>query len=371
MAPWRLFTDLILAVMLVVSVDAALFHGGLYFQLLQPSSYSGQIESSSRRFHATLEAFPDDPRIVIMGDSTAGSCVNEKQLDQYLDARGLDVYGINLSQGGSTSRSWYHLIANEQIFAENTRAVVVGIHPTALMEFDLLKPDVDILKTRISLGDLKTMVQGYAGLETRLEIASGVIYRLPWFRDDVRELLKNPAERLRIVRENRESEARFERGWRRQVLSDRTLSSARLGPDGKLVTQGLAPFIARDPMLQDALAQQISRRGTERRRPIQLDPLKKDLLRRLVELLDARGITTVFAVTPENAFPFAGHDVQDLEQTFDQLKAEGLDVVFFHDTEMLEKIEDPTYFRDQLHVNAAGAALYTEALADFLAPILR
>ncbi len=365
------FSDLLLAVALVVSVDVVLFHGGLYFQVLQPSSYSGRIESMSRRFHATLEAFPEHPRIVIMGDSTAGSCVDEKELSQFLAARGLDFFGINLSQGGSTSRSWYHLIANEEIYSSNTRAVVLGIHPVALMEFDILKPDIDIVKTRVSLDDVVTLAQGYEGLETRLEVLSGVFYRLPWFRDDVRELLRNPPKRLRIVRRHLEDEARFRRGWRRQVLSDRTLLSARLGPDGKLVKEGLAPFIAEDPKLQQDLVRMLARRGAKRGKPFQLDPLKKDQLRRLVRLLDSRGITTVVAVTPDNAFSLAGREVEDLQKTFDGLKAEGLDVAFFHDTEMLNKVEDPAYFRDQLHVNAAGATLYTQALAEFLAPMLR
>ena len=365
------FSDLLLAVALVVLADVALFHGGLYFQVLQPSSYSGRIESMSRRFHATLEAFPENPRIVIMGDSRAGSCVNEKLLSQSLAAHGLDFFGINMSQGGSTSRSWYHLIANEQIHSGNTRAVVLGVHSIALLKFDIQKPDIDIVKTRVSLDDLVTLAHGFEGLETRLEVISGVIYRLPWFRDDVLELLKNPGKRLRVVREHMEGEARFRRGWRRQVWSERTLLTARLGPDGKLVTEGLAPFIAKDPVLQRDLAHQLRRRGAERRRALQLDPLKKDQLCRLVRLLDAQGILTVFAVTPENAFPLAGYDVEDLRQTFDQLKAEGLDVVFFHDTEMLAEVENPRYFRDQLHVNAAGSVLYTEALADFLAPILK
>ena len=62
--------------------------------------------------------------------------------------------------------------------------------------------------------------------------------------------------------------------------------------------------------------------------------------------------------------------VDHLGMFFQSLKERGADVAIWHDPELLHELHTPAYYQDTLHLNAAGAEIYTRGMARFLAEVL-
>lgn len=364
------FFDIALATVILIGVDVWLFHYRAYAPWLKTESYSGMVEAASRRFHRVLTERPGSEHVVIMGDSTTGASVQELQLESALENLGHRVSVINMAQGGSTARSWYHLVANEQVDHQTTRLLVLGIHPASFVEFETVKPDLDIVKSRVTLADAWTMASSFSDIETKSEVFFGMFFRLIWFREDVRSFILGPRDRITEARDTADRESQQGTTWRRTNRSRRDLLSARLGPEGTLIEKAMAPFLQKDRSLRAGVERNLRRLRKNRAQQLRMDPHQKAMLRRLVQLLHHRGVPVAFVITPKGPYPFANRDIDDILQTVQELQAEGLQVTLVHDIPLLEQVEEPTYFRDLLHLNAQGSEIFTRGLVDPLAEIL-
>ena len=363
----RPFADVLLGLLLVLLVDLAAFHQGLYFRWLRPDSYSGRVEESSRRFAAMRRQNPLR-RVVMMSNSTGGSCLAEKVLEDELQAAGWPLAAINLSSGGSSARAWYFLLGHEQVQRETTALVVLGVHYRGLVHTDG-QIDLQTIKTRLDPLDLLVLPTSFPEAELRFKASTAVFFRSPLFGEDLRDFLADPAERRAKLTKARKAEERFEKGWRRAILSRENVTQARLGADGQIDRASLSAPVRDNAELVAELESQLQRqaRGQNAATPMEIAPEQAYMLRRSVRLLAGRGIPVVVALMPHSPFPPPGPTCAPLETLVKDLAAEGLPVRFFRDAAMLSQVESPTYFRDPLHVNATGAELYTRALAGYLA----
>lgn len=364
----RPFADALLGLALVLAADLAAFHGGAYFPWLRPDSYSGRVEESSRRF-AALRASRPLRHVVVMSNSTGGACVAEQLVENELQAAGWPLGVANLSEGGSTARSWYHLLRHEEVGRATTAAVVLGIHPHGLTEGED-KPDLQIVKTRLGLADAALLPWSYEERDRQLQVLTQVFFRTPFFREDLRDFLADPPARLAAAAAAREAEQRFSKGWRRAIASTADLTTARLTAHGELDLEALAPRLRENAKLVRQLGNVLRRRaarGGVPGAPMQLEPAQARMLRATVEMLAARGVPVVVAITPQSPFPLPGHRIDPLERLVAEMRAEGLPVRLWHDPAMLDQVESPVYFRDLLHVNLAGAEIYSRRLAGYLA----
>lgn len=364
----RPFADLLVGLALVALVDLFAFHFGFYFSWLRPDSYSGRIEESSRRF-AALRAASPLRQVVVMSNSTGGSCVAEQLVETELQAGGWPLAVANLSEGGSSARSWYHLLRHEKVDRTTTAVVVLGVHPHNLVNSED-KPDLQIVKTRLGLADAAILPWSYEGRERQLQVLSQVFFRTPLFRDDLDDFLAGPAARLAAVAKARQEEERFRQGWRRAIAGRRDLTSARLDAAGNLDLEALDPRLREDPALVRGLGNVLRRRaarGGAPGTPMAIERAQARMLRATIEMLDERDVPVVVALTPESPFPETDNRIEILEQLVNQLRAEGRRVLLYHDLPMLRTLENPVYFRDLLHVNVVGAEIYSRGLATFLA----
>ncbi len=364
----RPFADALLGLALVAAVDLWAFHAGAYYSWLRPDSYSGRVEETSRRF-AALRAATPDRQVVVMSNSTGGACVTEQLVENELRAAGWPLAVANLSAGGSTARSWYHLLRHEAVRRDTTAAVVLGVHPQGLTE-DADNPDLEIVKTRLALSDAAVLPWSYAERERQLQVFTQVFFRTPFFRDDLRDFLHDPPDRLAAAALARKEEERFAKGWRRAIGRRIDLTSARLDAAGKLDLEALSPRLRENRQLVrqlDGLLQRRAARGNVPGAPMTLETEQAAMLRKTVEMLGARGVPVVVAITPQSPFPLPGHRIDPLERLIAELRAEGHQVALFHDLAMLDVVESPEHFSDLLHVNAGGAEIYSRGLAAFLA----
>ena len=375
--------DFLLASLLVVLADVALFHAGAYFPFVQPESFSGQVEDQVRRVNRRIESFPGQHRILVMGNSATQASVGESHLETELADNGLRYDAINMAIGGSSPRAWYVLLKDGWISKDNTEVVVLGINLGSIQAFGRKKrADLDISKTRLKAADAWAMARAYRGLETRLEVFVGTVFRTLLFRDDVKQYLLSPMERRREVAEARvRFEAWMQAGGRVDNVSHDNLVSARLGKNGKLKFDQLDEFLKQRDKLRSRVQHMLRRRrsklrfiarGKKETRKVTIEPAKVRLLGRLVDELNADGVKVVFSVLPISPYALGiPPEVDHLGNFFRDLKQRGADVAVWHDPELIRKLQAPKYYRDTLHLNAAGAEIYTRGLARFLASELK
>ncbi len=366
--------DFLLAMLAVVLADVVLFHLGAYFPLVQPESYSGQVERQARRFAGMIEDSPGRNRIVIMGNSITVNSIQERQLEVDLAERGLRYEAVNIAIGGSAPRAWSLLLDNGPVTRNNTEIVILGLNPSAIQAStnNARALDMEISKTCLKIGDAFWTASSYQHVEMRLMVFSSVVFRTLLFRNDVKQLLKDPWKRRRQLA----ARARDEHGGaveRRENRSRNDLLSARLGSDGKIVFDQLAKFLKKKDRLRAGierrlvLRDELLARGEGPRWSIKIDPARLAMVGRLVERLNGRGIKVVFSVAPRSPYPLAALDASQIKQLYQQLARQGADVALWHDPALIRRLEAPEYYKALVHVNAAGAEIYTAGLARFLA----
>ncbi len=374
--------DILLALLVVAVADIVLFHYGVYFAILQPESYSGRVEQQGRRLAGMLEAAPDRDGMVVIGNSQAQATIQEAQLEAELSDGGQQFRVINQAVGGSSPSAWYFLLQSDWFPKDTTKIVVLAVNNTSILAFEGGEQrDLDISKTRLGIGDAAMIARTHHGLEDRLAAFSGVLFRTLLFRDDAKQYLRSPSERHRQIAEHKAVfERRLRNGARSDNRSNNTLLSARLGEDNRLVMDELAPFIKAKKELTRRVERQLRRRqktldaiarGKKVIRHLVVEPSKISLLGRLVAELNEQGIRVVFCVIPSS--PFALNrpvKVDHLGNLFRDLKQQGRDIEVWHDSDVIRRLNSPEFFKDPLHLNAAGAEIYTRGLASFLVQTL-
>lgn len=363
----RPFADVLGGLFLVLMADVVAFHAGLYESWLNPESYSGRVERTARRFDHLLAGSPWR-QVVVIGDSTTAHCIGEEIVESGLQEQGWPLSVANLSVDGSSARSIFHLLRHSKLDASNTALAVIGVHPMGMRNTEV-KPDLKILKTRLGLADLRTLPGSYEKLETRLQVASWILFRTPLFREDLLELIRAPRQRLNLLEKARREElALAAKGWRRANWSHKNLASARLAADGSLDIAALEPWIREKKGLPGRIEALLKRKVDPgpATTPMVIDAAQAALLKEAVRLLARRGIPVVLAVTPEGPWPVPGHPSGPIEALVKELAAEGRVVHLFRPADTLALVESPAHFKDLLHVNKAGAKVYSRALTTYL-----
>jgi hypothetical protein len=365
--------DIVIAVVIIVGVDVALFHFGVYTPWLKPDSYSGHVEQTSRRLAAFRKTAPDR-KIILMGNSSVGAGLQEEEIERGLEASGHNLGVFNMAQGGSTPRAWYFLFKHEKFQEDECPVVVLGLMLSSLAKDDAEGPDLSIIKSRIAISDTPALPSMFDDTESRLRVGFLGLYKTPLFQEDLVDFIASPRGRRAHVEENRESERKFEEGYRRTNNSSRDLTSARLGADDRLLEDELAPFIKQDPQFKGQLTRALIRQrdGSD---SLEVDygfsPIRIDFLVRVVNLLNARDATVVLAVMPASPFPAdpqRGH--AEITGVFNEIRKSGADVELFLDEPLLQSLQQPEFFRDALHLNREGALLLSARLTDFLDRVL-
>lgn len=369
MTIFRRNIDIIIVVVIVMGVDAALFHFRAYAPWLKLDSYSGHVEQTSRRLEAFRRSAPER-KVILMGNSSVGAGLLEEEIETGLTVTGHDLGVFNMAQGGSTPRAWYFLFKHEEFRDDECPVVVLGLMLSSLAKEDTEGPDLSIIKSRTTVDDVPVLPRMFDATEDRLRAGFLGLYKTPLFQEDLVDFIAAPADRRTAIENNRVSEEKFDQGYRRSNGSSRDLTSVRLGPDDRLIEDELAPFIKKNPELKGQLTRALVRQrdaaGSEKT-GYPLNPIRIDFLARVVDLLNARGSTVVLAVMPASPFPILhrrGH--AEVVEVFNELRESGADVELFLDEPFLESLQQPEFFRDTLHLNREGALSFSAGLTDHL-----
>lgn len=363
------FGDLLVALALLAGADLVLFHYGAYLPWLEPSSHAGRMALLPRQIEQA-RARTGDRLVVTVSDSTGGACIIEGVLEDEMRRLGATVGVANLAQGSSSSRTWSNILLRSGFDRTNTALAIVAIHPNHIGP-DAIDSDLALIKSRLRLTDAVALAASYKGLENRLAVASQTVFRMPLFREDLRNFLRSPRHRLEAISPSGRAAASARRERQREFVRSKDLRSARLDAGGRLVVDELPRRVRMRPDQVALLELQMRNRANGVTAPrFSIDPPQARILDRTIEELNRGGIPVLIALAPQSPFPAAGDPAEAVAGFVAQQRAKGRRLGFFHDRQLLRRIESPDFFRDPLHVNARGAELYTRSLARHAAKFL-
>lgn len=368
---WGAFRDVRWAVVLWLVLDVVVFHGGLYLHLVHPFSYSGQRQRFSERFDLSREAFRKHSHVVFLGNSMIGQGVQEDVIHRQFEAAGLRRRAINLAQGGSSPRAWFHMLQHSDVHIGNTSMVVVGLKQGALRRGKESTADLEILKSTLCLNHLRGLEASYQDPELARQVVLGGFFRGTLFRRDLRDLLLHPWQRAQMLRHDAQFTKVSATQWTRRNITDWDLTSVRVDADGRVDVDALDPELAKRPSIVKPIVERIAVLRQHRRLnapPFHMAPIHRDYLNRMVSILQARGVPVTFAVFPSGPYPLTPgkRNMRDLMKVVTPLREQGMDVHLFFQPALLDTMEDPAYYKDLMHLNTRGADLFSERLGAFL-----
>jgi alginate O-acetyltransferase complex protein AlgI len=179
---------------------ALAFRTGAYRSLLDPASSTGTFE----RMVDALRTLPADPRrdVLVLGDSRIYSGLDPA-------AAGRASGNLRFLDGavpGTTPRCWPFFARAIDPHTTRFRAVVIPVDTYAdddsaigSIDGDNRPMDLRYVVFHTRLTDIPKLAGSFSDPRQRLETAFDLLWRAPVLRDDVQELLGDPAARVRAL----------------------------------------------------------------------------------------------------------------------------------------------------------------------------
>jgi hypothetical protein len=193
---WRRLGLIVLGALLAfAAVDGALFRTPLYARVLDPASGAGSFEWAL----AQLQARPPDPRhdVLVLGDSRIYDALDPKAAG---GASGLHF--LDAAVPGTTPRCWYFFMKALDPRADRYRALVIPVDTYsdddgAIGSIDGNNRPFDLryIVLHVGLRDTLKLARSFGSPRWKATIFLDALLRAPEMREDVQELLADPAAR--------------------------------------------------------------------------------------------------------------------------------------------------------------------------------
>jgi len=133
-------------------------------------------------------------------------------------------------------------------------------------------------------------------------------------------------------------------------------------------TNGFEPYHGSDVLQIESMRKA---HDTRKIRPFESDPFFEDVLRRFIRTAQARGVKVICCQSPTwKSEDVAEDPYADLVKRYRAILSE-LNVPLIEITQETQpEFRDPSLFKDRVHLNEKGAALYSRLVAERLKPLL-
>jgi hypothetical protein len=347
------------ALLAAFGVDALLFRTGIYASILEPDSTTGIFELTFRD-ERQRQAENGDNMVVTVGDSRFAYLPRQANL---LTPKSGYVFR-NAGAAGTDARAWYYMLRDLDPTARRYRAVVVGVDDYDDEDnYEDHDDDIRVLHyaiMRLRLTDVIPLAGSFTTWAHRWEVFRGGVFKGFVLQRDVRAFVSHPRKRLKAV-------AQYNEGWENWTYNyvEDPRSLAGLQVDWKAWKATFPPGaddVQRSTVanvLMREVAPQTGRFASFRRRWLGriLDRYKGSRTK-IIFLRLARGPV----VRPPNL-------VRKLSSSIREFGARPN--VYLVDEHALDSLERPELFKDALHLNRDGAALFAPKLVEEVAKILK
>ncbi len=321
---------------------------GWYRAYVEPESYAGETELmlQSARGAAGQRA------VLVMGDSRIGEGFSARLANELAGHSGVEF--INASVPASTPRCWYYLLRELDPDGARYRAIVLPVDDyedeDGVWDWADRTLDLRILTFCLRLGDAWSITSSVRQAGARWETLRDVVLRGFLLKEDLRDFLSRPGERLRKVEQFR----KFHSEWTYNYAGNPN-DLQGLAVDWQ---RGAVAFPARlSPAQKDELQAALLRK-TEPQFGM-LARYRRLWFGRMLEKYRGSATRLIVLRLPRGPAP-RPHPRVPFPHVLQDMHASNLMLLPEHS---FEALETPDFFFDSLHLNARGRAEFSTALA--------
>ena len=343
--------------------DHLVFHTGLYFRWISPSSNLGAFTYSLQRI---LQRSATNKTVLVLGDSRIAEGFSDILASS--DAPG----PINFTNGavpGTTPRVWNYLLREVDRPAERLAAVVIMLESYHDDDQGMLSDrllDLTFIHPFLRLSDIFDLEASFPSNKGKFQAVETTLISGLDYQNDVQDFLSDPEARLVA------SSAWAAHG--QTFLSDyKGHESSLEGLTFNLQTGDLSvapPYqVVITPGLRDYAARLRAHLTSPLPENAQAAAYRRLWLGRLADYCAKAGAPLIVIRIPRG--PLHGLSGPDAEPTgsLAQLKLEKRVAVVRADA--FDEFESPKYFFDQLHLNRTGREIFSSKLAAIVASALK
>lgn len=355
----RAYPVLLGTLVAALGLEALLFRSGLYAYWVNPDSSAGYLETIL--YHETVKRPKNGPNQVVgVGDSRMALVA--KYANSFTAESGYS-YG-SLGVAGATPRVWYYLLRDADPKADRYKAIVFCLDnyndEDAYEDVADRESDLNYLLNRLRLSDLPEFAFSYHDPQRQWRAASAIVFRGLGYKRDVEDLLKNPRQRVRTVRQS----------WRDSFnwfydFQDTSKSLEGLEVDWEhrsiKMPEGLDPALhkgIRDRMVEP-LPPQIGRHTV----------YMQKWLGKIAEHYKDSQTKLVFLRLPRAAWIRPDLPPMNPNSSVYQLQKRYKNVVLMPE-HLFDELEQPQFFKDEYHMTQAGTNRFTEIVVRQVREIL-
>ncbi|HUB81489.1 MAG TPA: hypothetical protein VMB03_21970 [Bryobacteraceae bacterium] len=343
-------TAILLAFACLFGLDSLLFRTSLYPSILQPDSSTGEFEMTLRR-EKQAQAKNGDNLIVTLGDSRFA--YSPKLANAVTAETGL-VFG-HAGVAGTDARSWYYMLRDLDPKASRYRAVVLGV-PDYDDEDEPFNPWDDIRAlhytiVRLRWTDIIPFALSFQDPHLKWEALRGSTLKGIIFQRDIQEFLANPKKRLTYVELCRLHWADWTYDYQ-----ETTRSLAGLEIDWKTRTAKFPPGVDQDQ--RDTVNYIMREPWPQTGR---LAAFRRLWFGKILRHYRGSRTKVIFVRLPSGALPrpaWLDHKISSSIREFAKIPN-----VMLADEHAFESLERPELFKDGIHLNRSGIAVFSPMLA--------
>jgi hypothetical protein len=186
-----------ISILILFALDGAIFHSGLYESILKPESHAGKVARVVRQEKQRKASGLKE--VLLLGDSRIGHGFSEEIANEAGAQKG--VRFVKRSIGGSSPRVWYYILREIDPLAQRYRAIVMA------NQFDLdqmpLPDGWDIVEAAplLRYSDACAFASSFREWKYKCRAFTACLLRGSAFQSDLFDLLEQPTERLRRLRQ--------------------------------------------------------------------------------------------------------------------------------------------------------------------------
>ncbi|HPJ72345.1 MAG TPA: hypothetical protein PK636_06655 [bacterium] len=337
-------------------VEFGVFRSGLYFQVVEPNSYCGQVVNVLRGARVFQDEAGEAERVLVLGDSRMAEGFSSRLSDE-LGPR--DLRWFNASVAGSTPRVWSYLLETMRRQGIRFDFVVVSVQSLAgrATEYGIADRVLDgqFMPPILPLPETLDFARSFPSSPLRWKMLFQGLVSSYALRNDVIHLLSNPAKRLDVAARTREAfRSHYAYSGRSGNLVGKVwVAEGRPAFSSEITAGGRWEFESQCKLYSEEV------RPEDR-------TYQREWIGRLERSCRAAGATLVVALTPRGPLG----ECYDPENRVDGHACLGLapDTVILP-AGAFSGLEKPEYFFDHFHMNSDGRREFSTLLLKYVSGI--
>src|SRR5579863_2431921 len=349
----RLLAASLLALAGVVGMDALLFRTRLYPSVLEPVSAAGEFELTLRRERLAQTRFGGN---CVTGVGDSRFAYYPRLANELMAETGL--YFRSAGVAGTTPQAWYYMLRDLDPSARRYRAIMIGVNDyddeDQAYELDADLTVLHYVIVRLRLTDLFDFAGTFHGLSYQWRAFRGALLKGITLQSDILAFLTHPRDRIDAVHLHHNG---FDEWTYNYVESDKTVAGVNV--DWSHLTITYPP--GADPIQRETLHNWLLHPPDPPQNRGRVAAYRRAWFGRIIDRY--RGSRTKIIIVRLPRGPIVRPRELDVRTSSSVRELAARPNVLLCGEHAFESLERPELFKDGLHLNREGAALFSHMLA--------